>query len=816
MSIDLIPSDWSERFGLARSPMFEASDSPSEGLHSVMLDGGIGSFGLSINRELPDPTQMAAWAWSSNLPHHVAINAQNVQVVRWDAPRKSDVYSLSSVKADLDGFYRYLCKDKLQSNRTVVQHLLNLFGRIRSLVSYEGIPDERSIDVFVTILASLISPDEVERNPEVFGLPDDAKTLHEKISGETLNEALRVTLEGSNTSEALQLYPNLVIRHASGQLFQEAHFDLIRAPQPDMFGFVDIAESSKVTRGGTHFTPPALARSIVDYSISQIDDLKARRELIISDPACGSGAFLHETLRGLRRSEFNGKLNIIGQDLSEAAIAMARFTLEVALRDWSPAGGVNLELLVVDSLENDFPLADIVVMNPPYISRIAQTPFQKSQLERIVGKKAAGRGDLSMAFVTKALQSLKPEGVMGVLFPASLLTHNSAETWRNEIHEASDVRLVANIGDFGLFSQALINIACIITKKSSVRNREFTSLITQNNSEATGNALRQLRKTDGRVPSTATVEENWKLFPVSSQKLNKQRDWKILTPEQQRILDAVDSLNIPTVNDLFHVYQGVKTGSLKAFLVDESEFLNLPKRERKFFKKTIKTDSIQNGEIVKTYYMFFPHAIDGRVFDTEKDVKKAVPEYYSIFLKPNETELKNRATIIHSGRTDWWGLNRPRTFSYDTGPKIISKFFGTTGSFIADLDGELSVTTGHAWFAKEELTNLIGAGQSYENTDLISDARENIFCAYQALLNSSAFATLISFHSIIIAGGQYDLSKRFVGEVHLPNFWELYSDPQMGSHINALAESVRNPESNKSYNNRIVARLYGVPQLGEV
>ncbi len=111
------------------------------GAHHVLLDGGYGSFGLSVINEKADPVAAAGWAWSSDLPHHVAISKSGVQVVRWDAVEAAQLYSFASVTRDLDGFYRFLCKDRLKSNRTVVQHLVNLFGRIRSLVAYARLPD---------------------------------------------------------------------------------------------------------------------------------------------------------------------------------------------------------------------------------------------------------------------------------------------------------------------------------------------------------------------------------------------------------------------------------------------------------------------------------------------------------------------------------------------------------------------------------------------------------------------------------------------------------------------------------------------------
>ena len=196
----------------------------------------------------------------------------------------------------------------------VVEHLVCSFGRVRSLVAHARLPDERSIDAFVTVLGDLIVGKEGPADAIKFGLPDDARDLRLALAGQSLSEVLGDIWTPASLS-ALKLHPSLAIRHAGGQLFQEAHFDLVRAPPPDLFGFVDAATATRNSRGGTHFTPPALARSIVDQTLVQLADLQRRATLTISDPACGSGAFLHEALRGLRRAGFNGSLRIVGADI---------------------------------------------------------------------------------------------------------------------------------------------------------------------------------------------------------------------------------------------------------------------------------------------------------------------------------------------------------------------------------------------------------------------------------------------------------------------------------------------------------------------
>ena len=624
-----------------------------------------------------------------------------------------------------------------------------------------------------------------------------------------LDEALEEIRTAPAALSALSLHPSLAIRHAGGQLFQEAHFDLVRASSPDMFDYVGTAKSAPGASSVTHFTPPALARAIVDYTLKQMDGLSCRDKLTISDPACGSGVFLHEALRGLRRTEFDGSLHVIGNDISQAAIAMANFTLKLALRDWEPAGGVTVSLTATDSLnEHRFPQADIIVMNPPFISFIAQTKEQKAQLHEIVGPKAASRGDYSMAFVKRGLESLSDGGVMGTLFPANLLVHEASNSWRQQLIAQGDVRLLASIGDFGLFSQALVQVALAVIKKSEQRDSQLTVLVTENDPRATGRVLRELRKIDGTPPTMTRSDASWKLFASQAAQL-RNPTWRILTPQQRMVVDALDAAQTPTVGNFFKVSQGVQTGNRNIFLLDESRYSSLPKKERRFFRKALMTDSIADGEVVRVYYLFFPHDVNGSLFSDENSLSKAVPYFYRNILKPNEQALRSRASLQRAGRADWWGLMHPRKFSFDCSPRIISKFFGTEGSFIFDENAEYLPCTAHVWRPKLE-----------EPSDLSPIERSMILRAYTTLLNSRIFVRLVALRSTILSGGQFDLSSRFVSGIFIPNLWDKATDPMIGRSVERLARMAsdlpRITYADSRLADQLVVQLYGVPKLVEL
>jgi hypothetical protein len=374
------------------------------------------------------------------------------------------------------------------------------------------------------------------------------------------------------------------------------------------------------------------------------------------------------------------------------------------------------------------------------------------------------------------------------------------------------VRLLANIGDFGIFSQALVHVACVVIRKAAVREHEFTALVTDNEPGATGDALRELRKAGGVPPAIATTDGQWKLFAADANLLRDQ-PWRILTPQQRMMVDALEAAQMPTAGALFDISQGVQTGNLKVFLLKEDEFRRLPPKEKRFFRKALMTDSISDGEIVREYFLFFPHAEDGPAFKDEAALAKGVPTFFNTVLKPNEPILRARASIAGSRRWDWWGLMRPRGFSFDNSPRIISKFFGAEGSFVFDGDAEYLPSTGHVWIPKHNIS------LEEEDSEAVKSVSLDVLRAYTALLNSRVFTRLVSFRSVTISGGQFDLSNRFVAGTFLPNLWERAEDSFVGEYVRRLARVTANIDrgehARQSDVDQLVAQLYGVPHLVE-
>jgi SAM-dependent methyltransferase len=804
-----ITNEWASQFGLAIAPMFSPTEIESPASHNVLLDGGLGSFALSVGEAAEKHrSSFKSWAWSSNIAHHVAIDDKHVRVSRWD---KADVEILTrpSVERQLGAFYKYLIADKVRSNQRVTSHFLDLFRSVRSLVADAGRDDELSISAFLAFIESQTeSEDKSSQALEILKdlSPSSLANLRERVSQLDIFSA------------SLELLPRLAIRHAGSEIFQEAHYEFLRAPTPDLFGYVGPAETTANTRGGAHFTPPALARSLCEQTLQQVENIHERKDLTILDPACGSGAFLHEAARTLQRMDFKGKLRLIGRDISQPAICMAEFALRHARMDWTPTGGIEVDLRSSDSLQGDMPAADVVLMNPPFVSWASLDQCQRELMRSILDKSLSGRADLSMAFVTKALTSMNDGGVLGALLPSSLLTLQAAEAWRASLLDHGTLRLIASLGDHGLFSHALVSVSAMVIDKGVPQSQKppVKALIASNSKEATGEALRALRRGNSSQHSAASAP-TWRLFDLKYDTFEKRPTWRLMRPEMERLIGNVLSAGARPINALFDVKQGVRTGSNKVFVLDRTEFLDLPKSERLFFKPAIINESISAGRIESEHWVFYPYGQLQDELQTEADLAKNLKHYYTRYLKPNKTLLTQRSSIKRSGRADWWGLSRRRTWSLTGCPRIVSKYFGGVGGFSADIEAEYVVVQGHAWLPRWLSTDGLDVDKELDDASKLT--LETVLYAYAALMNSAGFSSIIEVFSPHVAGGQFDLSPRYVNSIPIPDLPSIVADMDGGSIVGQLARLGREPRPEiNSWRLRVeslVADLYGTQLVFE-
>jgi len=737
MSIDLTQVEaWREGLGLLAVPLEHG-----EHRRFVMLNGSRGNFCLDLNPAeiLADPRSIA---WSADVGHYVRVAGARVTVQRWDRSGL-DVrpFAQAEVASDLSEFQSYLERHDPNRDRSIVRFIARIYGTLRSTFGPEQYPGE-SLQAFLLLLAcALLSLPRDAVEADLCGLPQSAAATAARIPLDKWN-ALLAELGAGRAEDALRPVLQYMLRHAAGQVFQEAHY-LAESPSPDqlvLHGLLPLpAKSTQIpTSAGVYFTPPYIARTLVEQAIEALDPGRLAT-VTIFDPACGSGEILREAVRQLEQRHFTGKVILRGWDRSEIACQMARFTLEWERRSTTLDLHIRIEPRDSIGAATSWPQrVDAVLMNPPFLSYEALNPDQIAQMKHLLKSKVGQRPDLASAFLYLANESVADNGVVASIIPASLLDNTSTLRLREHLESHLSPVLIAKLGDMTLFHNAIIDAGMYVGKKGSFSLGKM--MWSSPNKSAISTALRMLRRYDNSVISRSLFS----IYPI--------RDVSLVESWAPRPYESIERFQEykrvhPSVEALFDVRQGVRTGDRKVFVLDDTQFASLPRAERKYFRKAIVNRSISSGQIVAPVHIFYPY--DKFDVDTEEALGRAVPVYAKQYLFPNKRMLAKRAKV---DPRKWWKLTWPRRG--DATPKIVSKDFGKRGAFAFDVKGDHVVINGYIWYPRNKAA---------------FDAR--VAFAYLAILNSTLFETLIGATSRQVSGGQWYLQNRFVDVIPLPDLF---------------------------------------------
>jgi len=756
---------WRMKLGLFPVPLFGDINEK----RFILLNGNRGNLCLDIAGDdtLRD-LQARNFAWSSNVNHYVSIIKDIVEVHRWDQQVNTlERYKINSVVSNLLKFHQYLEESSSNSDYSIIAHSIKIFRRLRAVLGneFDGEDGLNAFLYFISCAEESKSRNEIDITK--WYLSEKAEEVAKQIREEDWN-TLQTEYINGRPIEGLTPNINLVLRHATGQLFQEAHYDaiLVNPNQLTLDGFIPdpvrISHSSS-KEVGLHFTPSALARTLVEEVLSLVD--LDNKILTIFDPACGSGEFLREALRQLNINGYKGNVNIIGWDISEIACAMAKYELGWELR--SVNFNVNITIECKDSLanSNQWPKnIDLIIMNPPFLSLDKMHGSQKQRVREILGSLAGSRPNLSQAFLYCAVNSLSQTGIIGAIIPASMLDSESSKKIRMFLEDVLHTSIIARLGNHQLFAGAIIEPAFYVGSKIDT-NREALAFWADHRASSSTAGLRTLRKFRYySTPQALPIVD--KGFSIYQYPKHEKELWSPRPYDAWILLNSLNTMT--TVGNLFNVRQGIRTGNNKVFLLDHDQWNNLPETERQFFRPAVINDSIKLGYLRSLSYSFFPYGDNLEIEDEEELIKK-LPVYAGKYLLTNKQRLQKRAGI---NIQKWWNITRQREWQVEKKPKLVSTYYGDAGYFALDKSGDYVVVQGFAWIPKRE--------DMYEKTNY----------AYLTILNSKFFSKLISSKSIHVSGGQWDLSDRFVKNIPLPNLLSSNIDPEVIENLYNLGKDI--------------------------
>jgi type I restriction-modification system DNA methylase subunit len=335
-----------------------------------------------------------------------------------------------------------------------------------------------------------------------------------------------------------------------GHIFEHSLNDIDEI-QAEIKGVESEQNNTKRKKDGVFYTPKYITKYIVDNTIGKLcedkkTELDIREEeyekerkgrkkatlkklslqledyrkwllqITICDPACGSGAFLNQTLEFLITEhkyidELQAKLfgdamvlnevenailenNIYGVDINEESVDIAKLSLWLrTAQKGRKLTSLNNNIKCGNSLIDDPKVAgdkafnwtkefpevfvkggfDVIIGNPPYV--LCQPSNTREEVLNYYKsfKVASYKIDLFHLFFEKSIEYIKDSGKLGFITPNTYLNNKYIKPLRLFILEQTSIETLINYKD-QIFTDAGVDVATIILSKENNKNNEIT------------------------------------------------------------------------------------------------------------------------------------------------------------------------------------------------------------------------------------------------------------------------------------------------------------------------------------------------------
>lgn len=316
---------------------------------------------------------------------------------------------------------------------------------------------------------------------------------------------------------------------------------------------------------------------------------------------------------------------------------------------------------------NGFDAFDVVMGNPPYLGEKSHKGiFQALRAQPFGSRYYEGRMDYFYYFIYKALELLKPDGMLCYITTNYFTTADGAKKLRDHLRAQGSFISVVNFNDAILFKDAMgqHNAAYIYQKHGSPKvvslfypKRRTSSLEVLNES----------------IMNSLTSDE-WQYEAIESQKLYNDNGHIGFVPldAHERVLAKISKIssadgsleNRLRLGDAFHVQQGIVSGFDKqkrqgVFVLSQAE-IEANTALKPYLKAFYKNKQVRRYRVLKParYGILY---LDGK--------EEGLPKAVELHLLPHQERLLKRREV-QKGIRPWYALQWPREAWRFEGPLI--------------------------------------------------------------------------------------------------------------------------------------------------
>lgn len=518
------------------------------------------------------------------------------------------------------------------------------------------------------------------------------------------------------------------------------------ADQRVLFELKRVATENVKRERGIFYTPAFLVDAMVEGALDLIGASSGPdaegEPLLVTDLACGSGAFLAAAFARIvlleqqstyQKSAVLLQRSIAGCDIDPRAVEATRLNLWLTLFRLHPhvhplprlasavfARDTLLGPLVVDrsrsgpgevqqgffagseqsnaSLPTFARRPDIILGNPPFVSIQRLDPEYRRKLHDEGYSTATGRYDLANIFVERALDTVREGGIVALVVPNRVFTTAAAASLRELIAERADIERVIDFGTQQVFAATTYVSVVFLRRKWEARRSRTSAVPIIRVDEFFEPRGLQLREALAGIEGTPGIRTYTVRFPRTG-------DPVLLVPGRvSGLIGRLRTQGVP-VKDLANVTQGIKLGAQGLYLVAERTDvpssddsvrvrsfeevggrLITARLERAALRPAVHTGEIQRYRTPRPdLWLIYPYE-HGRLIPFAEYAAR-FPET-AAYLSQHRALLTRRVT---SAAESWHGLARPREVQWLRAQKILVPQLATEGRMTLDSEGRYLV-----------------------------------------------------------------------------------------------------------------------------
>lgn len=378
---------------------------------------------------------------------------------------------------------------------------------------------------------------------------------------------------------------------------------------------------------------------------------------------------------------------------------------------------------------------DIVLANPPYV-RQELIKHLKPALKKGYPEVYTGTADLLVYFYARALQLLRPQGMMAFITSNKFMRAGYGKKLRAFLGQKTSLQAVIDFGDLPVFEATAYPMVLVSRKQKPTKEHTLQALTVEDIAIVTN------------LPAVVK-QEAWPQVQTSLTKDN----WNLVQPQVLNLMEKLRASGT-TLDEYVEgkFYRGVVTGYNKAFVIDQATRDRLiveDSRSVEVIKPWVAGRDVKRWYVeAKEYILFIPwhfplhnnSGVSGASKEAEIQFRANYPAVYQYLLKFKD-RLSARNKTETGIRYEWYALQRcAATYHAEfEKPKIVWGNLATKPKFAFDKQG----------YYISAPANLIPTNDLF------------LF----SMLNSSICQWLISLQAATRSGGFLEYKPMYVGQL---------------------------------------------------